>query len=420
MLPAPSGPAVNDGGLTAAAFARAMRSDQPAFFLDPGIEGSGRWGECGTDPSVWFSISGRRASLREGADSRTESWEDAWSGMGRWIESRRARGETVAGFLGFEFGNPGAGATSKPDAALAAYPVVRDVDAEPETSRANRPSIPLLEPLSDPELFRTGVRRTKELIASGALYQLNLSHPFRIRGISDSAAFYADLRRRNPVAYGARLIFPGFEILSASPECLVSVRGRTVETRPIKGTRPRGRTPEEDAVLARELVDSAKDNAELTMIVDLARNDLGRVCEPGSVAVVSRATLLTIPTVHHLEGTVRGTLRDGVRLGELLRAVFPGGSVTGCPKPAALQWIRELEGADRGPYCGAIGIFRPDGSIELSVAIRTAVWDSATGDLSLRSGAGITALSDPDAEYDEVLEKASAFARTVRSDISAR
>ncbi|MFV1960068.1 MAG: anthranilate synthase component I family protein, partial [Planctomycetota bacterium] len=224
---------------------------------------------------------------------------------------------------------------------------------------------------------------------------------------------YRRLRAKNPAPFAAYLAFEDLVLASASPERYLRVRGRQVETRPIKGTRPRGHTPEEDAAQARALRASEKDRAENVMIVDLLRNDLSRVCRPHSIQVPDLCVLETFATVHHLVSTVCGTLREGVSSVDLLRAAFPGGSITGAPKLRAMEILSELEPVRRGPYCGAIGYLGFDGAVDTSIAIRTfAVRPSADGaaTASFHAGGGVVADSDPAAEYEESLDKARALA----------
>jgi anthranilate/para-aminobenzoate synthase component I len=198
----------------------------------------------------------------------------------------------------------------------------------------------------------------------------------------------------------------GRAILSASPERFLSLRGRRAQTRPMKGTRPRGRTPGEDRRLRADLSRSVKDRAELAMIVDLARNDLGRSCEPGTVVVTRARRLERYATVHQAVGVVEGVLAEGVSGADLVKGAFPPGSVTGAPKVEAMKVIDELEGEARGPYCGAIGWFDDRGDCDLAVAIRT-VWVSG-GVAHYRVGGGVTLLSDPEEERVETLVKGRA------------
>jgi para-aminobenzoate synthetase component 1 len=215
---------------------------------------------------------------------------------------------------------------------------------------------------------------------------------------------YARLRRQSPAAYGACFSYAdGVAILSNSPELFLRVESdsRTVSTRPIKGTRPR--QPGMEEALRR----SEKDQAELNMIVDLERNDLGRVCEIGTVRVAQPREIEAHPTVYHGVATVEGRLRRDVTFIDLLRATFPGGSVTGAPKIRAMQIIEELEPVRRGPYCGAIGYVAGDGSIQFNVAIRTMIIES--GKVHVPVGGAVVADSDPAAEYEETLVKAKAM-----------
>ena len=255
------------------------------------------------------------------------------------------------------------------------------------------------------------VQRAKAYIASGDIYQVNLSQRLSTSTDLPPAELYARLRQLSPVPYGAYLHCGDFHILSASPERFLhfSPSCRTVETRPIKGTRPRGLTPELDRKLATELLHSEKDLAELLMIVDLERNDLGRVCEIASIHVPERVALESYSNIHHLVATVRGTLRSDADRIDLLKSCFPGGSITGAPKIRAMELIDELEPTNRGVYTGAIGYFGFDGTMDLNIAIRTCILKE--GRAYFHVGGGIVADSEPepDAEYQETLDKASSW-----------
>jgi para-aminobenzoate synthetase component 1 len=221
---------------------------------------------------------------------------------------------------------------------------------------------------------------------------------------SSPVKLYQALREVNPAPYGCYLDLGECVIAGQSPELFLSIRGRHVETRPIKGTRPRGSTPEEDARLRAELEASAKDRAELVMIADLLRNDLGRVCRPGSIEAGEVVRLESFPTVHHLVSVIKGELAAGRTLADVLRATFPGGSITGAPKLKAMEVLDGLEPVARGPYTGAMGLIGFDGSVDLNVAIRTFVIRGQ--DVCFGAGGGIVADSNPDAEYAESLDKA--------------
>lgn len=262
-----------------------------------------------------------------------------------------------------------------------------------------------------PEQYRRTVARCVDYIAAGDIFQVNLSQRFAVAGAADPASLYDALRRRNPAWYAALLRFDTqagpAAVLSSSPELFLRVRGRHVTTRPIKGTRPRTGDDGADRAAMADLLASAKDNAELAMIIDLLRNDLGRVCRFGSVRVTEPRVLETHPTVFHLVGTVEGQLREEVDTAELLRATFPGGSITGAPKIRAMQIIDDLEPHARGPYTGCIGHVGVDGSCEWNIAIRTVVHVNATAYVQV--GGGIVADSDPESEYQETLAKARAL-----------
>ncbi|HEY0556582.1 MAG TPA: anthranilate synthase component I family protein, partial [Thermoanaerobaculia bacterium] len=257
--------------------------------------------------------------------------------------------------------------------------------------------------------FEAVVTRTVERIATGEIFQMNLCRRLEAPlAASDLWPFYRRLRAASPADHGAFLALDaGRAVLSISPELFLAVRGREVESRPIKGTRPRGATPREDRALARELLESVKDRAELTMIVDVVRNDLGRVCATGSVEVASHAELISLPTLHHTVSTVRGRLRPDAGPVELLRAAFPAASITGAPKIQAMAAIAAEEERRRGPAMGALGWISLGGDLELAVAIRTAV--AAKGRVAYHAGCGIVADSDPELEFAESAVKARAF-----------
>jgi para-aminobenzoate synthetase component 1 len=282
----------------------------------------------------------------------------------------------------------------------------------PERTSPASPAVAVPSANFSAAAYEASVARALDYIAAGDIYQVNLSQRFESPWPGSACALYEALRRESPARYGvfARLA-GGRAVCSISPELFLSVRGREIVTRPIKGTRPRGRTREEDGALQRELRASTKDRAELTMIVDLERNDLGRVCEYGTVRVASPGDLEAHPTVFHRVAAVTGTLRAQAGLADVLRATFPGGSVTGAPKIRAMEIIEELEPVRRGPYCGALGWIGADGDLELNLAIRTALVDETAGRVWYQAGGGIVADSDPAAEYQESLAKAAAFFR---------
>lgn len=257
--------------------------------------------------------------------------------------------------------------------------------------------------------YLRAVERIKEYIAAGDIYQANLAQKFTARTDLDPWALYRRLKERNPAPYAALLNTGEMQAVSSSPELFLNLdpRTREVVTKPIKGTRPRGRDPMEDRRLADELLASEKDRAENVMIVDLERNDLGRVCEVGSVRVPELVVMESHPTVHHLVSTVTGRLTAEHDAVDLLKACFPGGSITGAPKVRAMEIIDEIEPVTRGVYTGAIGYLGFDGAMNLNIAIRTAVMKD--GICSFHMGGGIVADSDPEGEYRETLDKGRAF-----------
>ncbi|MBF8267402.1 MAG: pabB [Dehalococcoidia bacterium] len=265
-----------------------------------------------------------------------------------------------------------------------------------------------------PEAYKSAVRRVKEYLAAGDVYQVNLSQRFQRPFQGDPWALYQRLRLDNPAPFAAYLGFPEVVVLSASPEEFLRLDGGQVRVRPIKGTRPTGRSREEDSLQAAELLASEKERAENVMIVDLLRNDVGRVCKIGSVRVPSLFAVERHPTVLHLVSTITGELLHTADAIDLLRACFPGGSVTGAPKVRAMEIIEELEPVRRGIYCGALGYISFGGDMGASIVIRTLVLTG--GQVYLQLGGGIVADSDPEAEYQETLDKGLGLRRALGCD----
>jgi para-aminobenzoate synthetase component 1 len=249
------------------------------------------------------------------------------------------------------------------------------------------------------------VGRVREYILAGDIFQANVSQRFEVPQARSPFSAYRRLRQRNPAAFAAYFVTGDCAVLSASPERFLRLdhEGR-VEACPIKGTRPRGPTAEEDGVLRSELLASEKDRAENVMIADLLRNDLSRICRPGTVRATALLELESHPTVHHLVSTIVGTLDPQFTAFHLVRATFPGGSITGAPKVRAMEIITELEPTARGVYCGSIGYLSLTGEMDLNIAIRTGVRVGDT--FYFQAGGGIVADSEPDAEYQETLDKA--------------
>lgn len=256
--------------------------------------------------------------------------------------------------------------------------------------------------------YLASVKKVLGHIKEGDIYQANLTREVVFRGKPDPIQIYMSLRKHNPAPFGGFLnCGEGRYVLSSSPERFISIRDRVIETRPIKGTRARSADPVEDARIKEELLNSAKDRAELTMIVDLERNDLGRICKPGTVKVTELMQVHTYETVHHLEATIVGELRDDVTVEDYIRATFPGGSITGAPKKRAMEIIHELEPVRRGPYTGSMFYLTPCGHFESNILIRTL--NVEPDRVSYHVGGGIVADSDPEAEWQETCDKGAAL-----------
>ncbi len=263
-----------------------------------------------------------------------------------------------------------------------------------------------------PEAYLERVRRTKEYIRAGDIYQANLSRPWRVELARDPdiATLYNRLCTVNPAPFAALAQWRGVTILSSSPERLARVHGRRIDTRPIAGTRPRSRNPGSDLAEITALAAHPKERAEHVMLIDLERNDLGRVCEPGTVRVDELMTIESYAHVHHIVSNVSGQLRQDVTPIGALRAVFPGGTITGVPKFRCMQIIAELEGVGRGAYTGSLGFLGHDGTMDMNILIRTMTVMGRQ--VELRAGGGIVADSDPPRELEETRAKARGLLAT--------
>ncbi|MCD6336276.1 MAG: aminodeoxychorismate synthase component I [Candidatus Latescibacteria bacterium] len=447
------------------AFRRCFREKLVPFFLDSGMdpEKLGRYSFMGSDPFLIFRSEGTRIELMH-RGLRWRGVGDPFRALSELFGRLRAAPIEAAvpftggavGYFGYDLCHfvetlPAAAVDDAgvPDCYLAFYDKVvafdhlrrrayfcscrisgseesesgrRDdliraaLSVVPDSPPSEKSSgIPMEAPLPPvrsnftKDQYLTAIRRAKAYIAAGDIYQVNLSQRFSGPLPVPPFDLYTRLRARNPAPFAAFLDFGELQVLSSSPERFLQMEARTrnVYTRPIKGTRPRGNTPERDADLGRELLLSEKDRAELVMIVDLERNDLGRVCETGSVHVPELMALERYPTVYHLVSTIAGKLspeRD--RMG-LLRAMFPGGSITGAPKIRAMEIIAELEPTRRGVYTGSIGWLGFTGDMDLNIAIRTFV--VRDGMARFQVGGGIVADSDPEEEYEETLHKGRAL-----------
>ncbi len=460
---APDGPAL---------FER-IRNLPYSFFLDSGLltPELARYSFMGTAPFVWFKARGSQVVLREGDE--TLSFKAHPLAVLRSLLQRHARSRAVGapvpftggavGYFSYDLGRQLEGIPylarddiGWPDLEMCLYSAVIAVDhlagrvyaladGQPETNPQRRRMRALVQLEELAYLFRglehyraekeacfripprTGemflerhfdrrsycaaVERVREYIAGGDIYVVNLSQRFSLPLPLDPWILYRRLREINPAPCAAFLNLGKRQVVCASPERFLRVSGGLVETRPIKGTRPRGRTLEEDRRNQQELWSSEKERAELVMIVDMERNDLGRVCQFGSVRVPELYRLEKYATVFHLVSTVEGKLAPGRDLMDLLVATFPGGSVTGAPKVRAMEIIEELEPVRRALYTGSIGYLGFDGETDLNIVIRTIL--CAGGKAYLQVGGGITIDSDPGMEYDETLDKARALVQAL-------
>jgi para-aminobenzoate synthetase component 1 len=405
-------------------------------------DGLGTWSFAAADPRATLIARGR-SLVRLDANGRpvkrwtADPFEAAEAFLGEHgcvLEPRAgtAPEPRVIGYLGYDLarvveqlpGGPRLG-TDTPDLWLGAYDAVarcrggehevvgaRWLDDAIETSRARLGVPPSLSDFAaddDGNLHMARVERIRDYLAAGDVYQVNLARRLvaKVEAPGDALALYAALREVAPAPYGALLEADGVAVISGSPERFLASVGDRIETRPIKGTRPRA------PGAAAELAAAPKDDAEHLMIVDLERNDLGRIAETSSVRVDELGYIVELPALYHKVSRVSAKPRPGTGYAELLRATFPGGSITGAPKVRAMQLIDELEPARRGPYCGALGYFGAGGAFELAIAIRIGVL--AGRELRVHVGGGIVADSDPAAELAETEAKAAGWRATVDS-----
>ena len=266
-----------------------------------------------------------------------------------------------------------------------------------------------------PERYLSGIAHIQRYIQAGDVFQVNLARCWSGELRGDALGLYQALMQSNPAPFGGLADLGGAQIISSSPERLVRIRHGVIETRPIAGTHPRSSDPAQDVQLKAQLLATAKERAEHIMLVDLERNDLGRVCKPGSVVVPALFDVVSYAHVHHLESTVRGALRENVTPGEVIRALFPGGTITGCPKVRCMQIIRELEQAPRLAYTGSMGYINHDGSLDLNILIRSFMLQGSQ--FQFWAGGGIVADSQPERELNETRAKAKGLLRALQRDV---
>ncbi len=467
-----------DGCPDLQAFVARCAADAPVIWLDSARQhlSTGRWSLAGCDPWLTLIARGDQIELRTGADTHT--WRGhplealrqvlrRYRAPAQHIPQRRAMG--LMGFFSYDLNRwierlpaPQPSGQTVPEMVWFGMRVVILVDhlerrswlistVDPHSpsglahrdardaldravaalgTDASRPEQPIEtampRPTSTQHEFETMVSRALEHIRAGDIFQANVAQRFTAPWRGPALPLYRILRRVNPSPFACFLSWQDLAVVSCSPERLVRVQDGRIGTRPIAGTRPRGATPDDDAMNSLELLLSEKERAEHIMLVDLERNDLGRVCRSGSVSVDELMSLEAYSHVIHIVSDITGMVRRGVDAVDVIRAVFPGGTITGCPKVRCMQILRELEPVPRGLYTGSLGYLGFDGTMDLNIAIRTIIMQGHH--LSFHVGAGIVADSDPTREYHETLAKAGALMgaldavgdRSQASDAAAR
>lgn len=399
-----------------------MKFDKPRSLL---IDSGGGWfgsdsapmaGVFG-DPSLTLCFSGEETKVFSGSEEQVFSQEPLC-----FVERLAAEGYTALGYISYDYlryTTPGVVTSEMKEGER--LPLVffhfydKDgfylVPSEEALSAlaypAEKPSGGVLRPNIGKEEYAQKISAIKEHIASGDVYQVNLSRKFRFESLGEPLSWFVDFYRAQPVPFAALISFPGFELLSGSMELFLRRRGDRIITRPIKGTLRRDPDPSRDRELAEALERNPKERAENLMIVDLMRNDLGRICGYGSVGVRELFSVRRYSTLFQMESEIEGCLRPGVGLPHIIASTFPPGSVTGAPKREALRIIDSLEPHLRGPYCGAICLFHPDGNFTMSVAIRTGV--NCPDGADFWFGGGIVWDSKAEEEYGETELKARAL-----------
>jgi anthranilate/para-aminobenzoate synthase component I len=302
------------------------------------------------------------------------------------------------------------------------YRVLHDINERKKTDVISQPLIPfpsnrLKSNLSEAD-YSERVEKVKSYIQEGDIYQANIAQKFETYFNGNSFELYRRLRKVNPSPFSGYLNFQNFSLVSSSPERLVKVHEHNIETRPIAGTRPRGQAEDEDKELSKELLLNPKERAEHLMLVDLERNDLGRICKAGSVSLTDFMSLEKYSHVSHIVSNIKGHLKQGVCVYDILKSVFPGGTITGCPKIRCMEIISELEPVMRGPYSGSFGYIGFGPYMDLNIIIRSIVVCDEIA--SFHVGAGIVADSDPQKEYQETMDKAAAMIQALSNQLLCR
>ncbi|WEK60063.1 MAG: chorismate-binding protein [Candidatus Microbacterium colombiense] len=388
------------------------------------------WLDAGTDPRSGWSFVGRGDVASQPVDVRIDApmpnpslppFGGGWVGWCDYETGARAAGAPVAGpgdagkswlradrVVAFDHSSGRAWALADDDgvdAWASAIARIGTTATSPVEVPAVRPAAPAVA-RHEPDEYAGLIAQCRELIRAGTAYQLCLTTRFTVPGVHDPVSVYLRLRTATPAHHGGFIRIGARALLSASPEQFLHAESGTIRTRPIKGTRPRSADPQRDVELAAELAANTKERAENVMIVDLMRNDLSRVCVPGSIRVEGLWTVESYPAVHQLVSTVSGTAASGTTLGDLLAATFPAGSMTGAPKLSAMTRLHALEGGPRGVYAGCFGYVGVDGTVDLAMVIRSIVIEP--GEAFVGAGGGITWGSEPAAEVAEVATKARA------------
>lgn len=438
-------------------FLASMAPTQQGFLLESGFDarGTGRWHICGVDPIGSFEATDDRWHSRQTGLPAREGRGDPFAALDGWWRSWAMPAATPAhacpfvggaiGWIGYEAADRFHGLPRRslpdgpvscflegiPDLCWRLYDEVVVIDAlegrawfhhhnrngwqqrrwwlDPERSAPlsavrSAAGSRIIDASLDDGQYLDAVSQIRGSIGRGDVYEVNLALGMILDPVPAARDLHAIWRQVQPVPYAALIQDDPFSLVSASPEQFLTRRGDQIGTRPIKGTVPRCGDPAQDQMAAKRLLEDPKERAELAMIVDLERNDLGRICVPGSVEVVAAADVEEYASVMHTVATVKGTLRGNPGPGEILRATFPGGSITGAPKLAAMEQIRQLEPWPRSVYTGSIGWLAPSGDMELNIAIRTALIRGQRALIPF--GGAVTWDSDPDAERDELAHKA--------------
>ncbi|MEE8335527.1 MAG: anthranilate synthase component I family protein [Candidatus Neomarinimicrobiota bacterium] len=371
---------------------------KPVIFNDSRLGGWGQW-------AAWDPID--EISLFDGED---------FSSLFKFIN--KYAGKFLAGYISFETGEKimelkrpeepesTVKAASRPAVHFRAFSDLQALSLKPDKNY-NRTELPKFKPQLKRSEYGKNFKQIKRFIRQGEIYQVNYTHELIAESQLNPRVLFREFSRKNPVAFSAYFEDSCWAIHSFSPERFIRIKGNVIRTEPIKGTRPRGKNRSSDRNYLNKLLESEKERAELNMIIDLMRNDLGKICRTGSVEVLESRSIRKLARVMHTYGIVEGRLKPGIRPAEALLSLLPGGSISGCPKKRALEIILDLEDYQRGIYTGNMGYILPDGTLDFNIAIRT-IFQSGEK-LTLGVGGGITIDSIEQEEYAETMAKADSF-----------